>query len=245
MIEARLARWLLMTHDRAHSDELALTHGLLAATLGVRRSGISVAAAALQAGKGIRYNRGKITILDRGRLEALPASAMRPRTRSIDDTSARRRSPPRPAPPSAAATPVEWRRHRRNCGLKPPAGGCSSVGAPTYPTARTGARRRVILNRLKKIWPAGTAGATRPGGFKHRCLQYRTRRRAAARNDRCSETLTTWRRKSPRRDDRRRNPSGIRRHLRSTPLRNRDLHRRSRAFGRRRTTAASCRWCSP
>ncbi len=70
MIEARLARWLLMTHDRAHSDELTLTHGLLAATLGVRRSGISVAAAALKAGKAIRYNRGEITILDRGRLEA-------------------------------------------------------------------------------------------------------------------------------------------------------------------------------
>ena len=69
-IEARLARWLLMTHDRAHTDVLALTHGLLATMLGVRRSGISVAAAALQAGKSIRYNRGEITILDRGRLEA-------------------------------------------------------------------------------------------------------------------------------------------------------------------------------
>jgi CRP-like cAMP-binding protein len=70
LIEARLARWLLMTHDRAHTDELALTHGLLATMLGVRRSGISVAAADLQAGKSIRYNRGEITILDRGRLEA-------------------------------------------------------------------------------------------------------------------------------------------------------------------------------
>jgi CRP-like cAMP-binding protein len=69
MIEARLARWLLMTHDRAHTDELALTHGLLATMLGVRRSGISVAAAALQAGKAIRYSRGEITILDRDRLE--------------------------------------------------------------------------------------------------------------------------------------------------------------------------------
>ena len=70
LLDARLARWLLMTHDRARTDELALTHGLLATMLGVRRSGISVAAAALQAGESIRYNRGAITILDRGRLEA-------------------------------------------------------------------------------------------------------------------------------------------------------------------------------
>jgi CRP-like cAMP-binding protein len=69
VVGAQLARWLLMTHDRAHTDELALTHGLLASMLGVRRSGISVAAAALQADKAIRYSRGAITILDRGRLE--------------------------------------------------------------------------------------------------------------------------------------------------------------------------------
>lgn len=69
VIEARLARWLLMTHDRAHTDELALTHELLATMLGVRRSGISVAAAALQKSKAIRYSRGAVEIIDRERLE--------------------------------------------------------------------------------------------------------------------------------------------------------------------------------
>ena len=68
-IEARLARWLLMTHDRAHSDRLRLTHGLLARMLGVRRSGVSVAAGALQAKRAIRYRRGEVSVLDRGRLE--------------------------------------------------------------------------------------------------------------------------------------------------------------------------------
>jgi CRP-like cAMP-binding protein len=68
-IEARLARWLLMTQDRAHTDRLSLTHGLLATMLGVRRSGISIAAATLQTRKMIHYSRGEITILDRGRLE--------------------------------------------------------------------------------------------------------------------------------------------------------------------------------
>lgn len=65
----RCARWLLTTRDRVGSDQFALPHQLLAAMLGVRRAGVTVAAGMLQRAGFISYARGRVTVLDAERLE--------------------------------------------------------------------------------------------------------------------------------------------------------------------------------
>ncbi len=68
-IESRLARSLLMTQDRSHKNEFYLTHAFLAQMLGVRRSGVSLAAQSLQRHHLIDYARGNIRVVDRAGLE--------------------------------------------------------------------------------------------------------------------------------------------------------------------------------
>lgn len=68
-LEQRLARWLLAAHDRSGVPELSLTQDLIAVMLGVRRATVSIAAGTLQRAGVIRYQHGKITVVDRTGLE--------------------------------------------------------------------------------------------------------------------------------------------------------------------------------
>jgi CRP-like cAMP-binding protein len=69
-VDERLSRWLLMTHDHAPGDVFEMKHEFLATMLGATRSVVTRAAGPLQKEGVIRYVRGRVTVLDRGRLEA-------------------------------------------------------------------------------------------------------------------------------------------------------------------------------
>jgi CRP-like cAMP-binding protein len=76
-VEKQLCRWLLINHDLLQTNELVMTHDLIANMLGVRREGVSIAAGHLQKSGFIKYVRGTITILDRPGLEAAACECYR------------------------------------------------------------------------------------------------------------------------------------------------------------------------
>jgi CRP-like cAMP-binding protein len=69
-VDHQLCRWFLLSLDRLNANDLSMTHKMIATALGVRREGVTEAAGKLQSAGLIRYNRGRITVLDRAGLEA-------------------------------------------------------------------------------------------------------------------------------------------------------------------------------
>lgn len=85
VVTQRMARWLLMTHDRVNSNEFRITQEFLALMLGVRRVGVSAAMCGLRDRKVIAYRRGTIRILDHGGLVAAACSCYK----TVKDTYSR------------------------------------------------------------------------------------------------------------------------------------------------------------
>ena len=103
LVDARLARWLLMTRDRVGSGEFELTQEFLSHMLGVRREGVTEAASAFGRRKLIEYSRGHIKILDHPGLEAAACSCYAAGADAIapwraEPPTARTLKPPQPAP---------------------------------------------------------------------------------------------------------------------------------------------------
>jgi CRP-like cAMP-binding protein len=88
LVSERCARWLLMSADRVQSPDFPLTHEALATMLGVRRAGVSVAAAALQAAGFLSYKRGRFHMIDTKGLESAACECYRV-TRAIYDRATR------------------------------------------------------------------------------------------------------------------------------------------------------------
>jgi CRP-like cAMP-binding protein len=87
-IEQRLARWLLMAHDRMASDQFPLTQEFVAMMLGATRPTVTVVAGTLQRAGLITYTRGRVTIRNRQKLEAASCECYRTATRLLEAVTA-------------------------------------------------------------------------------------------------------------------------------------------------------------
>jgi len=90
-VEKRLCRWLLMVHDRVRSDDFLLTHEFISDMLGVRRAGVTMAARNLQQAGLIHYTHGRISILNRPKLEGTACDCYRIVANEFTRSSADRR----------------------------------------------------------------------------------------------------------------------------------------------------------
>jgi len=91
-VEQRLARWLLLAHDRVGKDEFSLTQEFVAMMLGVSRPTVTVIAGTLQKAGLITYHRGHLTIVDREKLEAASCECYRTATELLTNVTRRQRS---------------------------------------------------------------------------------------------------------------------------------------------------------
>jgi CRP-like cAMP-binding protein len=89
-VEQRLARWLLMAHDRMGRNEFPLTQEFVAMMLGVSRPTVTVVAGTLQKAGLITYHRGHLTIIDREKLECASCECYRTTTNLLKNVTARR-----------------------------------------------------------------------------------------------------------------------------------------------------------
>jgi CRP-like cAMP-binding protein len=87
-VEQRLARWLLLAHDRVGEDEFPLTQEFAAMMLGASRPTVTTVAGALQRAGLIRYHRGVLRILDRPRLQAVACECYEVTTKMLNDVTA-------------------------------------------------------------------------------------------------------------------------------------------------------------
>ena len=88
VVEQRLARWLLMAHDRVEKDQFPLTQEFVAMMLGVARPTVSVVAGTLQKAGLITYRHGQVTIVDREKLEGASCECYRTATELLRDVTA-------------------------------------------------------------------------------------------------------------------------------------------------------------